>query len=83
MKTFSTTFAIVFLMLAAMTDAQAVVCARGYRGAGCAGPNGVLVAPRRPVAVAPRPVVVAPRPVLVAPVYGGGCRWINGVRVCR
>jgi hypothetical protein len=83
MKTFSMTFAVFFLLLAAMTDAQAVVCARGYRGAGCVGPNGALVAPRRPVVVAPPPVVVAPRPVVVAPVYRGGCRWINGVRVCR
>ena len=56
------------------TQANAVVCARGVARAGCAGPNGAVVA-RKPVAVvAPRAVVVAPRPV---------CTIVNGVRVCR
>ena len=56
------------------TEANAVVCARGVVRAGCAGPNGAVVA-RRPVAVvAPRAVVVAPRRV---------CHYVNGVRVCR
>jgi hypothetical protein len=55
------------------SEAGAVVCARGVVRAGCAGPNGAVVA-RRPVRVVPRAVVVQP-------VHA--CRWINGVRVCR
>ncbi|MEI7869436.1 MAG: hypothetical protein WCI11_16220 [Candidatus Methylumidiphilus sp.] len=66
------TFAIIFLALTAVTDAQAVVCARGVYRAGCAGPNGAVVA-RRPVAPR-RAVVVAPRRVVVAPVHRGGYR---------
>lgn len=46
-------------MLGMLSDAQAVVCARGYRGAGCAGPNG-SVAVRRPAYVPPAKVVVVP-----------------------
>lgn len=61
-----------FLLLAGMSEAQAVVCARGAWHAGCAGPNGAVVTRRPP----PRAVVVAPAP---------RCRWVwvNGVRVCR
>ncbi|SFD11614.1 hypothetical protein SAMN05428997_11817 [Bosea sp. CRIB-10] len=61
-------------------EANAVVCARGVVRAGCAGPNGAVVA-RRPVpgAVvvrpAPRAVVVRPAPVR--------CAIVNGRRVCR
>ncbi|MFZ4701798.1 MAG: hypothetical protein ACOYMG_17260 [Candidatus Methylumidiphilus sp.] len=66
------TFAILFLALTAVTDAQAVVCARGVYRAGCAGPNGAVVA-RRPVAPR-RAIVVAPRRVVVAPVRRGGYR---------
>ncbi len=40
-----------------MTEAEAAVCARGMRGAACAGPRGAA-AVRRPVAV--RPAVVRP-----------------------
>ena len=61
------------LLLAAVADANAVVCANGVARAGCAGPNGA-VAVRKPVAVAPKPVVVAPAP---------RCAMVNGVRVCR
>ena len=75
MKILPMTLSIVLLMLAAVTDAQAVVCANGVYRAGCAGPNGAVV--RR------KPVVVAPRRVVVAPAYRRGCRWVNGVRVCR
>jgi hypothetical protein len=53
-------------------DANAVVCARGVVRAGCAGPNGAVVA-RRPV---PRAAVVV-RPVPVR------CAVVNGRRVCR
>lgn len=54
-----------------MSEANAAVCARGWRGAGCVGPRGA-VAVRRPVAV--RPVVVRP-----------ACRTVirNGVAVRR
>ncbi|WP_441471084.1 hypothetical protein [Bosea sp. RAF48] len=54
------------------TEASAVVCARGVVRAGCAGPNGAVVARR---AVAPRAVVVAP--------VRRGCAIVNGRRVCR
>jgi hypothetical protein len=65
-------------VVSTMTPSEAVVCAKGVARAGCAGPNGAVVA-RRPVA---RPVVVAPaRPVVVAP--KPRCAWVNGVRVCR
>ena len=82
MKTILTIIGAVFFMLSGVSDAHAVACARGVYRAGCAGPNGAVVA-RRPVTVAPRPVVVAParRPVVVAPAHG--CRWVNGVWVCR
>ena len=59
-----------------MSEAEAAVCARGMRGAACAGPRGA-VAVRRPVAV--RPVVRAvARPV-------AACRtvFVNGRAVRR
>jgi hypothetical protein len=40
----------VLSIVAFVPDADAVVCARGIRGAACAGPHGA-VAVRRPVAV--------------------------------
>lgn len=57
--------------IAVPVDANAIVCARGVARAGCAGPNGAVVA-RRP---APRAVVVRPAPVR--------CAIVNGRRVCR
>lgn len=75
MKTIPALSGAVFLLLTGTSDAQAAVCARGAYRAGCAGPRGAVVAPRRPVVVAPR------RPVVVAPAHG--CRRVNGVRVCR
>lgn len=50
-------------------EAEAVVCARGYRGAGCAGYHGAVGVRRAPVVVAPQPVA--------------RCAWVNGRRVCR
>ncbi len=86
MKSILTILGAGFLLLASIADAQAVVCARGVWRAGCAGPNGAVIA-RRPVVVAPRPpvVVVPHRPVVVAPRYHhhGHCNWVNGRRVCR
>jgi hypothetical protein len=61
------------LMLSGAPDAQAVVCARGVARAGCAGPNGAVVA-RRPPA---RAVVVAPRHP-----YHRRCQWRGNRRVC-
>ena len=58
--------------IAIPVEANAVVCARGVVRAGCAGPNGAVVA-RRPV---PRAVVVRPAPVV-------RCAIVNGRRVCR
>jgi hypothetical protein len=47
----------VFAVMAFVPEADAVVCARGVRGAACAGPRGVA-AVRRPVV---HPVVVRRR----------------------
>ncbi|WP_249150946.1 hypothetical protein [Bradyrhizobium japonicum] len=69
------TYAGLLLILATLgvaSDANAVVCARGVVRAGCAGPNGAVVATR--------PVVSAP---VVAPVARPACAIVNGVRVCR
>ena len=63
--------ALTFAAILAPVEANAVVCAKGVVRAGCAGPNGAVVA-RRPVAGA---VVVAPA--------RRGCTIINGRRVCR
>jgi len=84
MKTIVMSLSAALLMIAAVTNADAVTCANGVYRAGCAGPNGAVGA-RKPVAVAPAPravvVAPAPRPVVVAP--AAGCRYVNGVRVCR
>jgi hypothetical protein len=83
MKTLAISLSASLLMLAAVSNANAVTCAEGVRRAGCAGPNGA-VAVRKPVtAVPPKAVVVAPAPkaVVVAPAHA--CRHVNGVRVCR
>jgi hypothetical protein len=61
-------FLILFVTFGAMSEAGAVVCARGVARAGCAGPNGA---------------VVARRPAAVAPVTRAACTVVNGVRVCR
>jgi hypothetical protein len=62
----------ILIALSIASEASAVVCARGVVRAGCAGPNGAVVA-RRPVATAP----------VVAPVVRPACAIVNGVRVCR
>ena len=82
MKFILIVFSATFLMLAAISDAQAVVCANGVRGAGCAGPNGAVVAPKGPVVAVPRATVVAPaKPVVIAP--KPHCAVVNGRTVCR
>jgi hypothetical protein len=87
MKSIFMTIGAALFMMAVVSDANAVTCAKGVYRAGCAGPNGAAVVRRpvavapRPVVVAPRPVVVAPRPVVVAPV--NRCAWVNGRKVCR
>ena len=50
MKTLVMSLSAAVLMLAAVTQANAVTCANGVYRAGCAGPNGAVVA-RKPVAV--------------------------------
>jgi hypothetical protein len=47
----TTTFAAA--MLIEHSDANAVVCGRGFWRAGCVGPHGGVVVRRRPVVVAP------------------------------
>ncbi|MEY9389683.1 hypothetical protein ABIF93_007940 [Bradyrhizobium japonicum] len=63
---------LILATLGVAREADAVVCARGVVRAGCAGPNGAVVAPR--------PAVSAP---VVAPVVRPACAIVNGVRVCR
>ncbi len=84
MKTIVMSLSAALLMMAAVTNADAATCANGVYRAGCAGPNGAVVA-RKPVAVAPAPkaVVVAPAPRAVVVAPAAGCRYVNGVRVCR
>jgi hypothetical protein len=55
------------MMFIAGTDANAVVCGRGFWRAGCVGPHGAVVVRRRPVVVGP----VCHRV------------WVNGVLVRR
>jgi hypothetical protein len=64
-------FLVILATFSIVSEANAVVCARGVVRAGCAGPNGAVVA-RRPVVVAP-----------AAPVARPACAIVNGVRVCR
>jgi hypothetical protein len=83
------------LLAGAIPTAQAVECARGVVRAGCAGPNGAVVAGTRGAAavgtngVYRHPVV---RPGATATGAGGntaikavapGCAFVNGQRVCR
>ena len=65
-------FLILLAALTMVSEASAVECVRGVVRAGCAGPNGVVVAPR-PAAPA----------AVVAPVARPACAIVNGVRVCR
>jgi hypothetical protein len=51
----ATAFLLILASLSFVSEANAVVCARGVVRAGCAGPNGAVVA-RRPVAPVVRPV---------------------------
>lgn len=60
-------FLTILVTFSIASEANAIVCARGVYRAGCAGPNGAVVA-RRPV---------------VAPVVRPRCAIVNGVRVCR
>ena len=75
MKSIFMTIGAAIFMMAVVSDANAVTCAKGVYRAGCAGPNGA--------AVVRRPVAVAPRRVVVAPVNRGRCAWVNGRKVCR
>jgi hypothetical protein len=82
------------LLFGAVGTANAVVCAAGVYRAGCAGPNGAVVAHRPAVhapvcvngvyragCVGPHGAAVVHKPVAVAPV--AHCHYVNGVRVCR
>jgi hypothetical protein len=71
MKYASLTFVALFMLIASVPEASAVVCARGVYRAGCAGPHGAVVA-HRPVAPVVRPGMGA-----------AGCAWVDGRRVCR
>jgi hypothetical protein len=82
------------LLLAALlatgifTDANAVTCANGVYRAGCAGPNGAVVAPKGGAVVVVPPargavVVPPPRGATVVVPPAAGCVWVNGRKVCR
>ncbi len=91
MKNSPTFWLAAVLAMGVFTDANALTCANGVYRAGCAGPNGAVVAPKGGAAVvAPaRGAVVVPpaRAVVVPParavVVPPPCTWINGRRVCR
>ena len=77
------------LLAGAIPTAQAVECARGVVRAGCAGPNGAVVAGPRGAAATTRSAV---RPGTTATGVRGntatkavqpGCAFVNGQRVCR
>jgi len=63
------------MIVADVSAANAMVCARGPYRAGCAGPRGAVVA-RRPYY---RPYY---GPHVYRP-YGPRCYWRAGVRICR
>lgn len=88
MKTIVMSLSAALVMMAAVTNANAVTCAEGVRRAGCVGPEGaVAVRKPEPVVVAPKKEVVVPqKEVVVVPekeVVGAPCRMIEGRRVCR
>lgn len=89
MKTIVMSLSAALVMMAAVTNANAVTCAEGVRRAGCVGPEGaVAVRKPEPVVVAPKKevVVVPQKEVVVVPqkeVVGAPCRMIEGRRVCR
>lgn len=89
MKTIVMSVSAALVMMAAVTNANAVTCAEGVRRAGCVGPEGaVAVRKPEPVVVAPKKevVVVPQKEVVVVPekeVVGAPCRMIEGRRVCR
>jgi hypothetical protein len=73
-------------LAAAVTDADAIECAKGVHREGCVDQEGAAVV-REPVheEVAPKAVVVEPRPVERVPeaAVREDCRIIDGRRVCR
>ena len=93
MKTIVMSLSAALLMMAAVTNANAVTCAEGVRRAGCVGPEGavavrkpeaVVVAPQKDVVVVPKKeVVVVPEKEVVGAPAGRPCRMVGGVRVCR
>jgi hypothetical protein len=77
------------LLAGAIPTAQAVECAKGVVRAGCAGPNGAVVAGPRGAAAATRSAI---RPGTTATGVRGntateaaapGCAFVNGQRVCH
>ena len=77
------------LLAGAIPVAHAVECARGVVRAGCAGPNGAVVAGPRGAAAATRSAI---RPGATATGVRGntatkaaapGCAFVNGQRVCH
>ena len=70
MKSIFMTIGAALFMIAVVSDANAVTCAKGVYRAGCAGRNGA--------AVVRRPLAVAPRRVVVAPANRRRCAWVNG-----
>jgi hypothetical protein len=77
------------LLAGVIPTAQAVECARGVVRAGCAGPNGAVVAgPRGTAAVTrsairPGTTATGARGNTAAKAVQPGCAFVNGQRVCR
>ena len=71
-------------MLSVPDQAGAFACARGVYRAGCAGPNGAVVA-RKPPAMYGRPGYYGARPPVAcaAGPYRAGCAGPNGAAVVR
>ncbi len=78
MKTIASALLVLGLLGATVTEANAVVCARGAYHAGCAGPHGAAVA-HRPYGYGYHGGAA----VVARPAYGVHCYYRAGVRVCR
>jgi hypothetical protein len=77
------------LLTGAISTAQAVECAKGVVRAGCAGPNGAVVAGPRGAAartrsaVQPGTTVTGAHGNTATKAMAPGCAFVNGQRVCH
>jgi hypothetical protein len=77
------------LLAGAIPTAQALECAKGVVRAGCAGPNGAVVAGPRGAAahtrsaIQPRTTVTGVHGNTATKAVAPGCAFVNGQRVCH